>query len=214
LSNIIRQDHAVVHDIQPFTIIEAAVALSTPAPGHVGLGSVITGADASAVSVRLFDCSSLPAHADAPPRRATGAESDPILSPATAAEPETTAPLSAPTALDEVAAMQEEAAHTAHAAAAMLARERERVLQEAQDEAARCLARAQEQAAALTTAAYDQGFKQGEEAARQALSAQLSPVLSAFQQATIEIAHLRATVLQQAEEDIITLAFQLARKIT
>jgi hypothetical protein len=58
LSNIIRQGHAVVHDIQPFTIVEAAVALSTPAPGHVGLGSVITGADASAVSVRLFDCSS------------------------------------------------------------------------------------------------------------------------------------------------------------
>ena len=55
--------------------------------------------------------------------------------------------------------------------------------------------------------------RQGEEAARQALTAQLSPVLSAFQQATTEIVHLRATVLQQAEEDIITLAFQLARKI-
>jgi flagellar assembly protein FliH len=95
----------------------------------------------------------------------------------------------------------------------MLARERERVLQEAQDEATRCLARAQEQAAALTTAAYEQGFKQGEEAARQALTAQLSPVLSAFQQATTEIAYVRATVLQQAEEDIITLALQLARKI-
>ena len=95
----------------------------------------------------------------------------------------------------------------------MLARERERVLQEAQDEAARCLASAQEQAAALTTAAYEQGFRQGEEAARQALIAQLSPVLGAFQQATAEIGHLRATVLQQAEEDIITLAFQLAHKI-
>ena len=44
-----------------------------------------------------------------------------------------------------------------HAAAAMLARERERVLQEAQDEAARCLAKAQEQAVALTTAGYEQG---------------------------------------------------------
>jgi flagellar assembly protein FliH len=95
----------------------------------------------------------------------------------------------------------------------MLARERERVLQEAQDEAARCLASAQEQAVGLTTTAYEQGFRQGEEAARQALTAQLSPVLSAFQQATTEIVHLRATVLQQAEEDIITLAFQLARKI-
>ena len=109
--------------------------------------------------------------------------------------------------------MQEEAARAAHAAAARLASERERVLQEAQDEAARCLSRAQEQASALTTAAYEQGFRQGEEAARQALTAQLSPVLSAFQQAATETADLRATVLQQAEEDIITLAFQLARKI-
>ena len=109
--------------------------------------------------------------------------------------------------------MQEDAARAAHAAAALLARERERVLQEAQDEAARCLASAQEQAVAITTAAYEQGFRQGEEAARQALMAQLSPVLGAFQQALAEIGHLRAVVLRQAEEDIITLAFQLARKI-
>jgi flagellar assembly protein FliH len=95
----------------------------------------------------------------------------------------------------------------------MLARERERMLQEAQDEAARCLTRAQEQAAALTTAAYEQGFRQGQEEARQALTAQLLPVLDAFQQAATELAHVRATVLQQAEEDILTLAFQLARKI-
>jgi flagellar assembly protein FliH len=213
LSNIIRQDHAVVHNIQPFTIEEAAVALATPALGHVGLGSVITGTDASAVSVRLFDCYGLQAHADATPWHAMGVELDTMIAPAAAAEPETTAPLPAPTARDAAAAMQEEAARTAHAAAAMLAMEREHVLQEAQDEAARCLARAQEQAAALTTAAYEQGFRQGEEAACQALTAQLSPVLSAFQQATTEIAHLRTTVLQQAEEDIITLAFQLARKI-
>src|SRR5262249_9783239 len=110
-------------------------------------------------------------------------------------------------------AIQEEAARAAHAAAEMLAMERERVLQEAQDEAARCLASAQEQAVALTTAAYEQGFTQGEEAARQAITTQLSPVLNAFQQATIEVAQLRTAVLRQAEEDVITLAFQLARKI-
>jgi len=209
LSNIIRQDHAVVHNIQPFTIVEAAIDLSMPAAGRVVPGSVITGADAYAVPVRLFDFYGLPANADAPPRMEIGIESATTGSPSAAAEPE----IAAPPALDELAAMQEEAARAAQAAADMLARERERVLQEAQDEAARCLASAQEQAAALTTAAYEQGFKLGEEAARQALIAQLSPVLSAFQQATSEIAHVRATVLQQAEEDIITLAFQLARKV-
>ena len=209
MSNIIRQDHAVVHNIQPFTILDAAVDLGMPEPGHIVLGSVIAKADAYAVPVRLFDFYGQPANADASPRSEMELGADTMGSPTAAAQSETAAPLPEPAALDEAAAMQEEAAH----AAAMLAQERERVLQEAQDEAAQCLANAQEQAAALTTAAYEQGFRQGEEAARQALTAQLSPVLGAFQQATTEIAHLRATVLQQAEEDIITLAFQLARKI-
>jgi flagellar assembly protein FliH len=213
LSNIIRQDHAVVHNIQPFTILGAAVDLCTPVPGHVVPGSVITRADAYAVPVRLFDFYGHPANADASPKSEMKRESDTMGPSTAAAEPETTAPRPAPTALEEAAAMQEDAAHAVHAAAERLARERERVLQEAQDEAAQCLAKAQEQAMTLTTTAYEQGFRQGEEAARQALTAQLSPVLGAFQQATTEIVHLRATVLQQAEEDIITLAFQLARKI-
>jgi len=203
----------VVHNIQPFTILEVAVGLSMPAPGHVVPGSVITSADAYAVPVRLFDFYGLPANADAPPRCGMGLESDTMGFPTAAAAPETTEHPPEPAALAEAGAMQEAVALEADAAAAMLARERERVLQAAQDEATRCLARAQEQAAALTAAAYAQGFRQGEEEARQALTAQLSPVLSAFQQATAEIAHLRATVLQHAEEDIITLAFQLARKI-
>src|SRR5204863_10074862 len=71
-----------------------------------------------------------------------------------------------------------------------------------------------EQAAALTTEAYQQGLRQGEAAARQEVGAQLSPVLTAFQQAAIKLANVHAGILQQAEEDIITLAFQLARKIT
>ncbi len=213
MSNIIRQDHAVVHNIQPFSILEAAVGLSTPAHGAIVPGSVITRADAYAVPVRLFDFYGHPANADASPRSEMKLESDTMGSATAVADPETAELLPEPTALDEAAAMQAADAHAAHTAAAMLAREREGVLQAAQDEAARCLASAQEQAAALTTAAYEQGFRQGEEAARQALTAQLSPVLNAFQQATTEIAHLRTTVLLQAEEDIITLAFQLARKI-
>jgi flagellar biosynthesis/type III secretory pathway protein FliH len=200
----------VVHNIQPFTMSGATIDLSILAPERVVLGRVITGADAYAVPVRLFDFYGHPANATASARGKMESESDTMGVPTAAAAPETTKPPSEPIALDEVAALQEGARRAAHT---MLARERERVLQEAQDEAARCLASAQEQAAALTTAAYAQGLRQGEEAARQALTAQLSPVLSAFQQATAEIVHLRATVLQQAEEDIITLAFHLAHKI-
>jgi flagellar assembly protein FliH len=187
---------------------EMAIDPSTLAHGRIVLGSVITGADAYTMPVRLFNFSSLLANAEEPPQVET--EADTMVCNTVVAEPETAEPPPAPPALDEAAARQEEAAR---AAAEMLARERERVLQEAQDEAARCLANAQEQAAALTTAAYEQGFRQGEEAARQAMTTRLSPVLSAFQQATTEVTHLRAAVLQQAEEDVITLAFQLARKV-
>ena len=98
----------MVHNIQPFTILKATVGLSTPAPGFVVPGSVITGADAEAVPVRLFDFYGLPANADAPLRREMEAEADTMGFPTA---PETTKPLSAPTALDEVAAKQEEAAH-------------------------------------------------------------------------------------------------------
>jgi flagellar assembly protein FliH len=161
------------------------------------------------VSVRLFDFSGLSAKVEEPARLETEGGVGTILPPTSEAEPEALL-----TGAELVAQEEAEiAAQAAAAAADLLARERERVLQEAQDEAARCLARAQEQAAALTIEAYQQGLRQGEEASRQELIAQLSPVLSAFQQATTEVAHLRAAVLQQAEEDIITLAFQLTRKI-
>ena len=64
MSNIIRQDHAVVHNIQPFTMSGVTIDLSTLVPGRVVLGRVITGADADAVPVRLFDFYGHPANAD------------------------------------------------------------------------------------------------------------------------------------------------------
>jgi flagellar assembly protein FliH len=214
LSNIIRQDHARGHNIQPFTILEAPVDLAAAAYGRVIPRSVITGTDADAVPVRLFNFQGHTAHSETSPSGELQPESESLETATAIAVPETVEPPPAPAALDEAAAMPADTVYGAHAAAGMLARERERVLQEAQDEAARCLASAQEQALALTTEAYEQGFRQGEEAARQALMAQLSPVLGAFQQALAEIGHLRAVVLRQAEEDIVALAFQLARKIT
>src|SRR5215510_2172661 len=78
LSNIIRHDHAVVHNIQPFTIVDTAVDLCTPVPGHVVPESVITRADAYAVPVRLFDFYGHPANADVSPRDGMQLESDTI----------------------------------------------------------------------------------------------------------------------------------------
>ena len=76
LSNIIRQDHARVYNIQPFTILEAPVDLAASAHGRVIPGSVLTGADAYAVPVRLFNFHGHPAHVDTSPRREMKPESD------------------------------------------------------------------------------------------------------------------------------------------
>src|SRR5262245_12732570 len=92
LSDMIRQDHAVVHNIQPFTIVDAAVDLCTPVPGHVVPGSVITRADAYAVPVRLFDFYDHPANADTSPRSEMKLESDTMGTSTAEAGPETTAP--------------------------------------------------------------------------------------------------------------------------
>ena len=209
MSNIIRQGHAVVHTIQLFTMSEAAGDSGTQARGRAVLESIISSTEAYAVPVRLFNFSGLPANVEGSPRLETGAEGGAMPPPTCEAESEAPIPGAGLVAQEEA----EIVAQAAAAAADLLAREREHVLQEAQDEAARCLARAQEQAVALTTEAYQQGLRQGEEAAHQAMIAQLSPVLSAFQQVTTEVANLRAVVLRQAEEDVITLAFQLTRKI-
>jgi flagellar assembly protein FliH len=131
---------------------------------------------------------------------------------AVASSPAPEAELVAQTAAAE-AVQAEVAARAATTALALVVEERERLLQAAQEEAAQYLAQAQEQSAAIAAEAYQQGLKQGEEEARRAVAEQLSPVLTTFQDAATEITHLRAGVLQQAEDDIITLAFQLARKI-
>lgn len=87
------------------------------------------------------------------------------------------------------------------------------LLQQAQEEADRCLAEAHDQASSLQSQGYAEGFKQGEEAGHAAIAEQWAPVLASFVQATHDITRLRAEVVRQAEEDIVTLAFQLARKI-
>ena len=61
-----------VHNIQPFTMLEMAVDLAAHAHGRVILGSVITGADAYAVPVRLFNFYGLPANVDDAPEDGDG----------------------------------------------------------------------------------------------------------------------------------------------
>lgn len=91
--------------------------------------------------------------------------------------------------------------------------EHEQLLRQAQEAAEHCLSDARVQAAALTAEAYSAGFTQGEEAAREAAREQAALVLASFQSAVEEVLHLRAKILRLAEEDVITLALYVARKI-
>jgi flagellar assembly protein FliH len=86
-------------------------------------------------------------------------------------------------------------------------------LQEAREEAERCLTEARQKAADLEAEAYQVGFSQGVEAARQEIHQQFASVLASFQQGIEEITSLRPEMRRLAEEDIITLACQLAKKI-
>lgn len=211
MTKIISYRHSATLDIQPFAFLEVAGGIS--AAGRRREARVISSADVTTVSVRAFDFyGSMPPPAE-PTEAAESAE--PPLQPVPAAAPEVVepAPASPERAESADAARAEAEAQAAAVVAEMLAREREQIVQQAQEEAAQHLATARAQAAALTAEAYAEGLRQGEAAARREVLAQLSPILTAFQQAAAEITQLRATVLQQAEEDVLTLAFQLARKI-
>ncbi len=89
-----------------------------------------------------------------------------------------------------------------------------RLLQQAQEEAERCLAAAQEQAAAWQEEAYNEGYRRGVEVARQETATEYATLFASVRQAVEELCHVRAETLRQAEEDIVTLAFHLAHKIT
>jgi hypothetical protein len=92
---------------------------------------VISSTAAYAISVRLFNLSGLPANIEEPLGLETGAEVGAILPPTSEVKSEVPTPGMGLTAQAEA----EVAAQAAAAAADLLARERERVLQEAQDEA-------------------------------------------------------------------------------
>src|SRR5437867_5447629 len=125
LSKIIRQGHAVVHTIQQFNMSEAAGDAGTQARGRGLLESVISSTEDDAVPVRLFNFSSLSAHVEEPPRLEMEAAVGAMPSPTSEAEPD------APIPGGGLAAQAEIEAQAAAAAADLLARERERVLQEA-----------------------------------------------------------------------------------
>jgi flagellar biosynthesis/type III secretory pathway protein FliH len=88
-----------------------------------------------------------------------------------------------------------------------------RILQQAQEDADRYLDEAREKVAGLERERYEAGWSQGQQEALQDIQAQFASMLESFQKVIAEVVHLRQETLHQAEADIITLAFQLAKKI-
>lgn len=229
MSRIIAQGQSTIHTIRPFVLADMTFAIEAKDRAQWLSGCVIPSAQVDESQVRPFALYALPANTDGAAVLAEAPAATTALLPHSDSN-EPTAPASeaqllpspSPEVLrlpvDDLAEAASRAAADAAAkavaeAVATFTRERERLLQTAQEEAAHCLAQAQEQTNTLADEAYQHGFQQGEAAARQEVAAHLAPVLTTFQQAALDLASLRAEVLRQAEDDVIDLAFQLARKI-
>jgi flagellar biosynthesis/type III secretory pathway protein FliH len=203
LSSKIFRDGHTTKSIKPFLVQEAALAALYQSNWHLTSSKVIR--DASAVPVQafpLFETSSESTNTDNLTPSGQENEAGLDLS-ASWCEAQ---PSISPVAPSHGAVDVEHASSPEPTAA-------EARLQQAREEAERILAAAQNKATALEAEAYELGLRQGKDAARQDVQQQFASILASFQQATEEIVNLRHEVLRQAEEDVVTLALQLARKI-
>ena len=197
-SKIIR-DRQHNHQAKPLALQEAeASALYQSDWAHTDSNII---RDAAALTVRTFSLfdpnSSSPRPRFLPQAGVAEASSEHPVKSDAAASPE--ASQRPDTGLDELRAQAQKEAQT--------------LLQQAQEEAAHCLADARARAAQLETEAYEAGLHRGAADALQESRQQYASVLRCFEQATADITGLRQQVVRQAEDDIITLAFEIARKL-
>jgi flagellar assembly protein FliH len=200
LSNIIRQGQGATEDIRRFALSRSTADPKAPETGYHARSNIIRRREAAAYPVRAMIWQAAPLEPAQDARRLPGA--GPHRPPRSGDEP--------------VLAFTAEGTGVPNAAQESLPAppaEHVLLLHQAQEEAERCLQAAHAQAAAITAEAYRAGFKQGEEAAQEAMREPFSQTLASFQRAAEDILHLRAKVLRLAEEDVITLAFHVARKV-
>ncbi len=86
-------------------------------------------------------------------------------------------------------------------------------LEQARQEAERCLEEAQQQAEAIRQEAYNAGLQEGTQVAQQEVEMRFASLFASLQQACEELMEVRTQTLRQAEDDIVTLAFRVAEKI-
>jgi flagellar biosynthesis/type III secretory pathway protein FliH len=195
LSKVIRHIDTSTMDIRPFALAEEHPHVSSQSDREGAVAKIIRAAETAGLRIVTFLSSG----------SAPTAEQNAVTTLAVVSHQAASVP---PAVSGEHHATQEAqemlpATPPAHAV----------LLQQAQAEAERCLAEARERAAATEAAGYSAGHQQGEAAARTDMQAQFASVFASLQKATQECASLRQDVLHQAEDDIVTLVFHLARKV-
>lgn len=195
-SKIIRDRH-YDHQAKPLALQEAAVSALYQSDWARANSNIIR--DAADISVRafpLFDTS-------APP---TATEGTRVLPQTRAAEPSSGQSVESDTSAPPTDPAGDALYAKAHEQAQVL-------LQQAQEEAQRCLTAARAQVDQLATEAYESGLRRGEAEALRENRELYASVLRCFEHAAAEVTGLRQQVMRQAEDDIITLAFAIARKL-
>lgn len=208
LSNVIRKDHDCTLHIQTFDLQEVSAADLHQQGSVVHVPRVIRDTADCPYPIEIYPLYDMDGKAPEAHIRAAYA---PEIAHAPADSPP-----AAEFSLVPSTATAESEEHWQQAADLLIQQaqeEAEGCLARAQKEAEDCLAQAQERAAALAQEAYDDGFKQGEEAAREEIAERFATLFASLEQAWEALSRGRAEALRLAEEDIITLALQLAQKI-
>lgn len=206
MSKVIRKEHKSISDVRPFALQEVS------AIGLYHQGSVFT------VPKVIRDTTDCPYPIQDYPLSSVGDDTPEVhdrvshVPDAAAGTVDVPAAEMPPVPL-AVTVQAEECLQSAACLAQQAQEEAERCLARAQEEAEHCLAQAQERATALTQEAYDNGLRQGEAVAREEVTKQCVTLFASLKQAAEALSQARAEVLSLAEEDIITLALQLAQKI-
>ncbi len=195
LSKVIRHIDTSTMDIRPFALAEVRPHALSRSEWEGTAAKIIRATETAGLHGCTFLDSGSPATA----------EQNAVTTPAVVSDTAASVPPAASAASHDTPEAHEMLAATPPAHAVLL--------QQAQEQAERCLAEVRERAVAAEASGYSAGHKQGEAAARTDIQAQFASVFASLQKATEACASLRQDVLQQAEDDIVTLVFHLARKV-
>lgn len=196
-SKVVKSKEGAPTEAEAFTLSDVTLKELHQCGSAYTVPRVIRGEDESIVPIEAFDLSEV---ADAP-----GSVQEEVPPAPLEAQEGADAVAPADTAQDLAEGSPEREPDWQHEAVI--------VLEQARQEAERCLDEAQQQAEAIRQEAYNAGFEQGTQMAQQKVETRFASLFTSLQQACEDLVVVRTQTLRQAEDDIITLAFRVAEKI-